>query len=145
MAGLAAIALNVSAHPTASTTPVVTSSGTTRDGRAQARRRVVCKRRFGLRLRGDRTDLSANRRVACRVERVCYVNYNQWVRSCPGGRETARNLPLGVTGNTPDSGSGESWFDPRRGNSMYPYSRKQFSRGPRTFLFGSLEFVSITV
>src|SRR5205085_9463325 len=26
-------------------------------------------------------------------------------------------LPLGVTGNTPDSGSGESWFDPRRGNS----------------------------
>src|SRR5438552_12926335 len=25
-------------------------------------------------------------------------------------------LPLGVTGNTPDSGSGESWFDPRRGN-----------------------------
>src|SRR6476661_4572455 len=28
-----------------------------------------------------------------------------------------RTLPLGVTGNTPDSGSGESWFDPRRGNS----------------------------
>ena len=28
-----------------------------------------------------------------------------------------RALPLGVTGNTPDSGSGESWFDPRRGNS----------------------------
>ena len=27
-------------------------------------------------------------------------------------------LPLGVTGNTPDSGSGESWFDPRRGNSQ---------------------------
>src|SRR2546425_1156734 len=27
------------------------------------------------------------------------------------------SLPLGVTGNTPDSGSGESWFDPRRGNS----------------------------
>src|ERR1043165_3556678 len=26
-------------------------------------------------------------------------------------------LPLGVTGNTPDSGSGESWFDPRRGNA----------------------------
>jgi hypothetical protein len=25
-------------------------------------------------------------------------------------------LPLGVTGNTPDSGSGESWFEPRRGN-----------------------------
>src|SRR5882672_1972301 len=27
------------------------------------------------------------------------------------------SLPLGVTGNTPDSGSGESWFEPRRGNS----------------------------
>src|SRR5882762_3749664 len=27
-----------------------------------------------------------------------------------------RSLPLGVTGNTPDSGSGESWFEPRRGN-----------------------------
>src|SRR5438046_723434 len=26
-------------------------------------------------------------------------------------------VPLGVTGNTPDSGSGESWFEPRRGNS----------------------------
>src|SRR5437899_1790330 len=26
-------------------------------------------------------------------------------------------VPLGVIGNTPDSGSGESWFDPRRGNS----------------------------
>src|SRR5579862_6356961 len=29
----------------------------------------------------------------------------------------AQPLPLGVTGNTPDSGSGESWFEPRRGNS----------------------------
>src|SRR5437773_2865717 len=26
-------------------------------------------------------------------------------------------LPLGVTGNTHGSGSGESWFEPRRGNS----------------------------
>jgi hypothetical protein len=25
-------------------------------------------------------------------------------------------LPLGVTGNTSDSGSEESWFEPRRGN-----------------------------
>src|SRR5258708_24206011 len=32
-------------------------------------------------------------------------------------RISAVFLPLGVTGNTPDSGSGESWFDPRRGNS----------------------------
>src|ERR1035437_888727 len=30
--------------------------------------------------------------------------------------EGTTRLPLGVTGNTPDSGSGESWFDPRRGN-----------------------------
>src|SRR5687768_8658256 len=29
-------------------------------------------------------------------------------------------LPLGVTGNTPDFGSGESWFEPRRGNSRDP-------------------------
>src|SRR3954470_23560317 len=28
-----------------------------------------------------------------------------------------QKLPLGVTGNTPDSGSGESWFEPRRGNT----------------------------
>ena len=26
-------------------------------------------------------------------------------------------VPLGVTGNTSDSGSEESWFEPRRGNS----------------------------
>ena len=31
--------------------------------------------------------------------------------------EFVGSLPLGVTGNTPDSGSGESWFEPRRGNS----------------------------
>src|SRR5262245_47094677 len=29
-------------------------------------------------------------------------------------------VPLGVIGNTPDSGSGESWFDPRRGNVRRP-------------------------
>src|SRR4249919_3461866 len=34
----------------------------------------------------------------------------------PVDRRNWRFLPLGVTGNTPDSGSGESWFDPRRGN-----------------------------
>src|SRR5260221_13773811 len=32
-------------------------------------------------------------------------------------RISAVFLPLGVTGNTPDSASGEPWFDPRRGNS----------------------------
>src|SRR5437667_7643826 len=37
--------------------------------------------------------------------------------SAPLTIEGSQSLPLGVTGNTPDSGSGESWFDPRRGNS----------------------------
>src|SRR6266487_3236559 len=39
--------------------------------------------------------------------------------SAPGTRQPTPvvTLPLGVIGNTPDSGSGESWFDPRRGNS----------------------------
>ena len=41
--------------------------------------------------------------------------------SHPGGQgfeppQLHVSLPLGVTGNTPDSGSGESWFEPRRGN-----------------------------
>ena len=31
-------------------------------------------------------------------------------------RRRTQILPLGVIGNTPDSGSGESWFEPRRGN-----------------------------
>ena len=30
---------------------------------------------------------------------------------------TQFSQPLGVIGNTSDSGSEESWFDPRRGNS----------------------------
>ncbi len=33
------------------------------------------------------------------------------------GHDNWKALPLGVTGNTPDSGSGESWFEPRRGNT----------------------------
>ena len=41
-------------------------------------------------------------------------------------------LPLGVTGNTPDSGSGESWFDPRRGNS----SRTQLTARRGSFATG---------
>src|SRR3954454_5124039 len=43
----------------------------------------------------------------------------RWSRvvAAMGARNPAgRSLPLGVTGNTPDSGSGESWFEPRRGN-----------------------------
>src|SRR6266545_2638027 len=35
----------------------------------------------------------------------------------PSRSDHVVTVPLGVTGNTPDSGSGESWFDPRRGNS----------------------------
>ena len=35
---------------------------------------------------------------------------------CPIGYVCSRTMPLGVTGNTSDSGSEESWFEPRRGN-----------------------------
>ena len=42
-----------------------------------------------------------------------------------------RLLPLGVTGNTPDSGSGESWFDPRRGN---------YKPGKHSYTVGGLSF-----
>src|SRR5690606_19480250 len=38
------------------------------------------------------------------------------VRRRRSGAPDPTTLPLGVIGNTPDSGSGESWFDPRRGN-----------------------------
>src|SRR5207302_9675526 len=43
------------------------------------------------------------------------------------------SLPLGVTGNTPDSGSGESWFEPRRGNFEGPPGdrRRPFFVAPR--------------
>src|SRR5436190_2099431 len=55
--------------------------------------------------------------------------------SHPGGQgfeppqlhEDESLLPVGVTGNTPDSGSGESWFDPRRGNLK---GRRQKRRRP---------------
>src|SRR6185312_11665036 len=41
-------------------------------------------------------------------------------------------LPLGVTGNTPDSGSGESWFEPRRGNQYgITYGRPYVMSDPR--------------
>src|SRR5512141_2615462 len=46
-------------------------------------------------------------------------------------------LPLGVTGNTPDSGSGESWFDPRRGNW------KRDERLPLVALFVSGRFAPV--
>src|SRR2546429_3283620 len=42
----------------------------------------------------------------------CYQRFGE--ATILGGEQS---LPLGVTGNTPDSGSGESWFEPRRGNS----------------------------
>src|SRR5881396_1248273 len=52
--------------------------------------------------------------------------------SHPGGQgfeppQLHSSVPLGVTGNTPDSGSGESWFDPRRGNLK---GRRQKRRRP---------------
>src|ERR1041385_6450428 len=50
--------------------------------------------------------------------------------SAPLTIEGSRSLPLGVTGNTPDSGSGESWFEPRRGNSA-PALPEPFSLGAR--------------
>jgi hypothetical protein len=47
-------------------------------------------------------------------------------------------LPLGVTGNTSDSGSEESWFEPRRGNSVWfggvaKWLRQRFAKpsGPK--------------
>jgi hypothetical protein len=38
-------------------------------------------------------------------------------------------MPLGVTGNTSDSGSEESWFEPRRGNSKDARTRGTVWRG----------------
>src|SRR2546422_606579 len=46
-------------------------------------------------------------------------------------------VPLGVIGNTPDSGSGESWFDPRRGNL------KRDTRLPRVALLVFLGRASV--
>src|SRR5438046_9878334 len=40
------------------------------------------------------------------------------------------SMPLGVTGNTPDSGSGESWFDPRRGNCKGRSCKKRAHHEP---------------
>src|SRR2546429_3915394 len=45
----------------------------------------------------------------------CYQRFGE--ATILGGEQS---LPLGVTGNTPDSGSGESWFEPRRGNFEGP-------------------------
>lgn len=50
-----------------------------------------------------------------------------------GTNPRQNRLPLGVTGNTPDSGSGESWFDPRRGNSIP-------TNGPRAYACGPFRF-----
>src|SRR4051812_9357151 len=43
---------------------------------------------------------------------------NEEVRGSIPLSSIEKKLPLGVTGNTPDSGSGESWFEPRRGNAQ---------------------------
>ena len=53
-------------------------------------------------------------------------------------------VPLGVIGNTPDSGSGESWFEPRRGNregwpsGLRRRPAKALGYGPRGFESHSL-------
>ena len=75
-----------------------------------------------------------------------------WLRGCSSAGRALRSqcrgqgfdppqlhvpLPLGVTGNTPDSGSGESWFDPRRGNSLETAPR-DFGRWGAVFVCGRL-------
>jgi len=56
------------------------------------------------------------------------------------------SVPLGVIGNTPDSGSGESWFEPRRGNGegwpsgLRRRPAKALGYGPRGFESHSLRF-----
>jgi hypothetical protein len=50
-------------------------------------------------------------------------------------------LPLGVTGNTPDSGSGESWFEPRRGNWKAQHCFTGV--GPSAFLFHCRSFAAV--
>ncbi len=58
-------------------------------------------------------------------------------------------LPLGVIGNTPDSGSGESWFEPRRGNlegwpsGLRRRPAKALGYGPRGFESHPLRLPSI--
>ena len=51
-----------------------------------------------------------------RCNRTAEVRGSIPLSSMASSRDVADVLPLGVTGNTPDSGSGESWFEPRRGN-----------------------------
>jgi hypothetical protein len=78
----------------------------------------------GTRVVGGRVQdwLREGRRTARRdargVEGASSPGY--FTRVPPDGQRSATIwrilVPLGVTGNTPDSGSGESWFDPRRGN-----------------------------
>src|SRR5437868_880645 len=59
----------------------------------------------------------------------CYQRFGE--ATILGGEQS---LPLGVTGNTPDSGSGESWFEPRRGNFEGPPGdrRRPFFVAPRS-------------
>ena len=52
-----------------------------------------------------------------RCNRTAEVRGSIPLSSMASSRDVTTSLPLGVTGNTPDSGSGESWFEPRRGNS----------------------------
>src|SRR5882762_8375938 len=58
-----------------------------------------------------RTGVREPCRLALSVHHLCVCCV------CYCSLTSSRTVPLGVTGNTPDSGSGESWFEPRRGNS----------------------------
>src|SRR2546427_3264923 len=72
-----------------------------------------CVEYGGCRLGGQGSSFRAHGAVAQLGERL---DRTQEVRgSSP--LSSIQELPLGVIGNTPDSGSGESWFEPRRGNS----------------------------
>src|SRR6267143_3940800 len=78
--------------------------------RPVGQRRLDCR---GCRSRGADSKFTLRGAVAQLGERL---DRTQEVRGSSPLSSTQK-LPLGVTGNTPDSGSGESWFEPRRGNS----------------------------
>src|SRR2546430_13268392 len=96
--------------------------------RGRDKSRVICPTRAiivlmaaGFHLRADETILGGEHHCPLRLA-ASHTLHEGWlgtgavVQHGVVERGTAL-LPLGVTGNTPDSGSGESWFEPRRGNS----------------------------
>ena len=66
--------------------------------------------------RGTAFRLPPARKIATVAQLVEHVTRNDGVvGSSPTGGSHSATQPRGVTGNTSDSGSEESWFDPRRG------------------------------